>query len=266
MSTTSSHPRGSAPSVEIVIPVLNEERLLRHSVLRLARFVSEQLPRIDVRITIADSDSQDATAQIGEALARELRGVGYLRLPARGRGRALRAAWTASEAEVLAYMDVDLSTDLAALPPLLAPLLDGRADVAIGSRLSPGAQVTRSRRRELISRTYNALLGALLHAGFSDAQCGFKAVRRDALTELLALIEDDCWFFDTELLYLAQRNRMVIHEVPVRWVEDPDSRVKLVSTALADLRGIARLRRATRLGTDRTVVARPAAGARVSAA
>src|SRR5204863_1222385 len=160
----------------------------------------------------------------------------------KGRGRALRAAWSASTAEVVAYMDVDLSTDLDALLPLVAPLVSGHSDVAIGTRLAPGAEVVRGPKREAISRAYNLLLKAALGAGFSDAQCGFKAVRADVARELLPLIEDDGWFFDTELLVLAERNGLRIHEVPVDWIDDPDSRVDVVRTAAGDLRGLWRMR------------------------
>src|SRR6201999_725933 len=164
-----------------------------------------------------------------------------LRLEEKGRGRALRAAWSASPARVLAYMDVDLSTDLRALLPLVAPLLSGHSDLAIGTRLANGARVVRGPKRELISRGYNRLLHMALRARFSDAQCGFKAVRREALAGLLGDVRDDGWFFDTELLVLAQRRGLRIHEVPVDWVDDPDSRVHIVSTALTALRGVARL-------------------------
>jgi glycosyl transferase family 2 len=149
---------------------------------------------------------------------------------------------------VVAYMDVDLSTDLRALMPLVAPLLSGHSEVAIGSRLAHGAQVVRGPRREFISRSYNRILRATLRAHFSDAQCGFKAVRRDALDDLLDRVRDQEWFFDTELLMCAQRAGMRIHEVPVDWVDDPDSRVDIVRTALADLRGVARLMLAPRSG------------------
>jgi putative flippase GtrA len=159
----------------------------------------------------------------------------------KGRGRALRSAWTASDARVVAYMDVDLSTDLRALLPLVAPLLSGHSDLAIGSRLAHGARVVRGPKRELISRAYNRILHTVLRARFSDAQCGFKAVRRDALDGLLGDVRDEGWFFDTELLVLAQRRGLRIHEVPVDWVDDPDSRVDIVPTALTDLRGVARL-------------------------
>ena len=199
------------------------------------------------RIVIADNASTDETPRIAAALAADLPGVEVLELPEKGRGRALRAAWTGSDADVLCYMDVDLSTDLRALLPLVAPLVSGHSDVAIGTRLADGARVVRGPKRELISRSYNRLLHLSLGARFSDAQCGFKAIRADAARRLLPGVRDDGWFFDTELLVLAQREGLRIHEVPVDWVDDPDSRVDVVRTALDDLRGIARLLAGARL-------------------
>jgi glycosyltransferase involved in cell wall biosynthesis len=233
------------PAVEVVIPVHNEEHILAQSVRTLHAHLSGTLD-LAFAITIADNASTDSTLARAHALAAELPEVSVLHLDQKGRGRALRAAWGRSEADVVAYMDVDLSTDLDALGPLLAPLLEGRGDIAIGSRLAAGAQVTRSRRREVISRTYNVLLRVLLHAGFSDAQCGFKAGRRELVQSLLADVEDEAWFFDTELLHLAQRRRLSIHEVPVRWVEDADSRVEIAATVREDLHGVMRLRRRAR--------------------
>ena len=229
--------------VEIVIPVYNEERALAPSIHRLHRFLNS-LP-LSWRITIADNASTDITPEIARTLAAELDHVRVLRLEQKGRGRALRAAWSASRARVVAYMDVDLSTDLHALLPLLAPLLSGHSEVAIGSRLARGSRVMRGPKRELISRAYNRILHVALRVRFSDAQCGFKAVRADVLHELLDAVCDQSWFFDTELLIAAQRRGMRIHEVPVDWVDDPDSRVDIVSTAVADLRGVARLAMAT---------------------
>ena len=226
--------------VEIVVPVFNEEAALSGSIRRLHAFLSASFP-FTWRIVIADNASTDATPAIARALERELRGVAHLRLEEKGRGRALRAAWAASRAQVVAYMDVDLSTDLRALLPLVAPLLSGHSDVAIGTRLAPGARVVRGPKRELISRSYNVILRTALRARFSDAQCGFKAVRREALPGLLDAVRDNAWFFDTELLVLAQRRGLRIHEVPVDWIDDPDSRVAIVRTAVDDLRGVARL-------------------------
>jgi glycosyltransferase involved in cell wall biosynthesis len=228
--------------VDIVIPVHNEEHVLAASLHLLDGFLRRRVP-YSARIVVADNASTDATLAVAHATARELRSVRVLHLDEKGRGRALRRAWGESDAEVVAYMDVDLSTDLKALEPLVAPLLGNDADVAIGSRLAPRSRVTRGVKRELISRAYNGLLHLGLGLQASDAQCGFKAGRRTAIQALLPEIEDGGWFFDTELLYLAERNGLRIHEVPVEWVEDPDSRVNVLTTAIEDLRGIARLRR-----------------------
>ena len=242
---TRSRRSGRAPAVEIVIPVHNEERVLAASTWQLCTFMRAHLG-VPFRVTIAENASSDLTLDLARGLAEQIDEVHVLHLDAKGRGLALRTAWLHSEADVVAYMDVDLSTDLAALPALLEPLLEARADVAIGTRLAPGSRVRRSLRRELISRSYNVLLRLSLSVGFSDAQCGFKAARRELIEPLLAEVRDDGWFFDTELLYRAQRHKLSIHEVPVVWVEDRDSRVAILHTALEDLRGIRRLRREAR--------------------
>ena len=203
-------------------------------------YLREAFP-FSARVTIADNGSTDATWAIATRLARELPEVRALHMEQPGRGRALRAIWSESDAEVLAYMDVDLSTDLNALLPLVAPLLSGHSDLAIGTRLARGSRVIRGPKRELISRGYNLLLRTLMGARFSDAQCGFKAIRRGQARTLLPLTQDTGWFFDTELLVLAERAGLRIHEVPVDWIDDVDSRVDIIATALADLRGMARL-------------------------
>ena len=228
------------PQVDIVVPVRNEERDLGPSIQRLHRYVHGEFP-FSARITIADNGSTDRTWALALALSETYPGVRATRLDEAGRGRALHAVWAGSDADVLAYMDVDMSTDLNALLPLVAPLLSGHSDLAIGTRLARSARVTRGPRRELISRCYNLLLHAALGTSFSDAQCGFKAIRADRAKALLPLVQDTGWFFDTELLVLAERAGLRVHEVPVDWVDDPDSRVDLLATAIADLRGIGRL-------------------------
>ncbi|MEV2239780.1 bifunctional glycosyltransferase family 2/GtrA family protein [Micromonospora sp. NPDC049891] len=242
-----ARPNSSDPVLDVVVPVHNEEADLGPSVRRLHAHLGAHFP-YPFRITIADNASVDGTLAVAEALTAELPEVQVRHLAAKGRGRALRAAWSASDAPVLAYMDVDLSTDLAALLPLVAPLISGHSDVAIGTRLARTARVVRGTRREVISRAYNLLLRGTLAVRFSDAQCGFKAIRADVARELLPLVRDTGWFFDTELLVLAQRAGLRIHEVPVDWIDDPDSRVDVVATAVADLRGIGRLGRALLTG------------------
>jgi putative flippase GtrA len=242
----------TTPVLDVVVPVYNEEADLEACVRRLRAHLLSGFP-YRFRITIADNASTDGTLALARRLADELPDVAVVHLDEKGRGRALRAVWSTSDAPVLAYLDVDLSTDLAALAPLVAPLLSGHSDLAIGTRLHRGSRVVRGARREVISRCYNLLLRGTLAARFSDAQCGFKAIRADVSARLLPLVQDTGWFFDTELLVLAERSGLRIHEVPVDWVDDPDSRVDLVATALADLRGVARLARA--LATGRLPVA-----------
>ena len=228
--------------LDIVIPVYNEEFDLPGSVRRLHQYLAAEVPYAS-RITIADNASTDNTLAVAQALAEELPDVGVIHLDQKGRGGALYTAWMASEADVVAYMDVDLSTDLSALMPLVAPLISGHSDVAIGSRLAASSRVVRGPKREFVSRSYNLILRGVLGARFTDAQCGFKALRADVARQLLPHVADTGWFFDTELLVIAERAGLRIHEVPVDWVDDPDSRVDLAGTAAADLRGIWRMRR-----------------------
>jgi glycosyltransferase involved in cell wall biosynthesis len=238
VSATSSQVK---TAVDLVIPVYNEEQGLEASVRVLDDYL-RHLPR-STTITIADNASTDATWQIAQRLEAELPRVRTVHLDQKGRGRALKAAWSTSQAEVVGYMDVDLSTDLRALPPLIAPLLSGHSDLSIGTRLARGSRIERGPKRDVLSKGYNLLLRGILSAEFTDAQCGFKAIRRDVAEKLLPLIEDDSWFFDTELLVLASEADLRIHEVPVDWIDDPDSRVDIAATVKEDLRGIGRLLR-----------------------
>ncbi|WP_425565896.1 glycosyltransferase [Pseudonocardia ailaonensis] len=239
--------RHERPVLDIVVPVHNEEADLESSVRRLRAHLRETFP-YSFRITVADNASVDATPEIGRRLAAELPEVRLVRLEQKGRGRALHTVWSASDAHVLAYCDVDLSTDLNAVLPLVAPLISGHSDLAIGTRLGRGSRVVRGAKREFISRCYNLILRSTLAAGFSDAQCGFKAIRADVARRLLPLVEDTGWFFDTELLVLAERAGLRIHEVPVDWVDDPNSTVDIVATATADLKGVWRVGRALASG------------------
>lgn len=227
-------------ALEIVVPVFNEEAVLENSIVRLAEYLTLEMPWT-WKITIADNASTDRTPVIAARLSEQLPNVDYRRLDVKGRGHALRDAWGASEAKVLAYLDVDLSTDLAGLPPLVAPLLSGHSDISIGTRLGQSSRVSRGPKREFISRSYNFLLRRTLQVRFSDAQCGFKAIRADVAQRLLPHVEDNGWFFDTELLIIAERSGLRIHEIPVDWVDDPDSRVDIKQTAFADVHGLVRV-------------------------
>jgi glycosyltransferase involved in cell wall biosynthesis len=232
---------GSDRLVEVTIPVYNEERILAENIRRLDAFLSAHFP-FRFLITIADNGSTDDTYHIAQQLSAELRGVRAVHLDRKGRGWALRQVWGSSQADVVAYMDADLSTGLDAFLPLVAPLVSRHSDLATGTRLARGATVERGLKREITSRSYNLLLRAFLSARVSDAQCGFKAGRTEVIRALLPDIEDNRWFFDTELLMLAQRRGLRVTEVPVTWVEDPDSKVAIAATALSFLRGMARLR------------------------
>ncbi|ORI15408.1 bifunctional glycosyltransferase family 2/GtrA family protein [Rhodococcus sp. 1168] len=234
-------------TLEVVIPVYNEEDDLEQCVRRLHEHLDANVP-FRAQITIADNASTDGTLAVAHFLAGDIDGVRVHHLNDRGRGRALKAVWSASEADVVAYMDVDLSTDLNALMPLIAPLVSGHSDLAIGSRLNRSSRVVRGAKREMISRSYNLILRTSLRARFSDAQCGFKAIRTDVARELLPLVQDTGWFFDTELLVIAERVGLRIHEVPVDWVDDPDSSVDIVDTAIKDLQGCWRVGRALASG------------------
>ncbi|MEU2224351.1 bifunctional glycosyltransferase family 2/GtrA family protein [Streptomyces sp. NPDC018347] len=236
------------PVLDVVIPVYNEEKDLQPCVRRLHEHLTRTFPYA-FRITVADNASTDTTPLVAARLEAEIPEVACFRLEQKGRGRALRAVWSASDAPVLAYMDVDLSTDLNALLPLVAPLISGHSDLAIGSRLARASRVVRGPKREFISRAYNLILRGSLQARFSDAQCGFKAIRRDVAQVLLPLVEDTGWFFDTEMLVLAERAGLRIHEVPVDWVDDPDSTVHIVRTATDDLKGVWRVGRALTTGS-----------------
>lgn len=244
------------PVVDIVLPVYNEAADLESSVRRLHSYLTTAFP-LTWQITIVDNASTDRTATIAQRVSDELPGVHWRHLDRKGRGHALREAWTESTSTVVAYMDIDLSTDLDALLPMVAPLASGHSEIAIGSRLAPGASVARGPKREFISRSYNLMLRAMFATQIRDMQCGFKAVRADVARELLPAIEDDEWFFDTELLLLAERNGLRIHEVPVDWIDDPDSRVNITKTATADLRGAVRLARAFATGKGRVAFSSP---------
>ncbi len=230
-------------AVEVVVPVYNEERTLAPNTELLLAYLRDEFP-FPFGVVIADNASTDATLAVAKELAVEHGEVSAIHVPRKGRGLALRTAWLSSQADVVAYMDVDLSTNLTSLLPLVAPLLSGHSEVSIGTRLGHGAHIRRQPRREFLSRGYNALIHTGFGAGFTDAQCGFKAVRADVARKLVPLVVDDGWFFDTELLLLAERNGLRIHEVPVDWVEDLDSRVDLASTIADDLKGLWRMRRA----------------------
>jgi glycosyltransferase involved in cell wall biosynthesis len=230
-------------TVDVVVPVYNEEQALPRTIPKLRGFLSEPAFPYSWRIVIADNASVDRTPEVGRRLADEYGDqVEYVRIEAKGRGRALKRTWLESPMEVVSYMDVDLSTDLEAFPALIGAIAEEGYDVAIGSRLARGSQVKRSLKRRVLTRGYNLLIKGMFLTRFGDAQCGFKAVSRQAVQRVVPLIENNNWFFDTELLILAEKLGYRVKDVPVSWVEDPDTRVKIGGTITEDLRGLLRLR------------------------
>jgi glycosyltransferase involved in cell wall biosynthesis len=237
-----SNPEARRPSVDVVIPVLNEAHVLERSVTTVRAFLRENLP-YSWRIVIVDNGSTDGTDRVARTLeAAHPKEVQFLQLAERGRGRALRHAWTQSQADIVSYTDVDLSTELAALPRLVEAVLEEGYDLGTGSRLLPASKTVRSFKREVISRAYNLIVRMILGTSFSDAQCGFKVVSRRVVQEIVPEVRDQAWFFDTELLVLAEKRGYRLKDLPVEWIEDDDSRVKIVKTAWEDLKGVARLR------------------------
>jgi glycosyltransferase involved in cell wall biosynthesis len=240
-----SYPRmkdNASFTVDIVIPVLNEAHVLRRSVETVRSFLCANV-RYRWQVVIVDNGSTDGTQRVAEQLAAENSEVKFIHLLQRGRGRALRHAWLQSKADIVCYMDVDLSTRLDHLPALLSAIAHEGYDLATGSRLMPGSRTTRSFKREVISRIYNVMVKAVLLTKFSDAQCGFKAVSRRAVESIVPKIEDQTWFFDTELLVLAEKQGYRIKDIPVVWEEDDDSRVKIFQTGWDDIKGVLRVRR-----------------------
>jgi glycosyltransferase involved in cell wall biosynthesis len=223
--------------VEVVLPAYNEAAVIADTVGRVLKFLANQ--DLDWNLTVIDNGSEDDTGYIAQQC-----GATVVRVPPPGRGRAIRTAWLNSDAEVVAYMDVDLSADLDHLSELVRPLLDGTADIAIGTRWSPKADVQRSPKRLAVSWAYNHLLQLTMGVHFTDAMCGFKAMRTDVARRLLPRVVDNEWFFDAELLILAERSGYRIHEVPLVWRDDPNSSVDIPRTAAKALAGMWRMRNA----------------------
>ena len=229
-------------TVDVVVPVYNEERALPENIPKLRDFLASDAFPYDWRIVIADNASTDGTQEAGKQLEKRFKGeVVYVRIEQKGRGRALKKTWGESPQDIVSYMDVDLSTGLDALPPLVRSIAEEGYHVGNGSRLLPGAKVSRSLKRRILTRGYLALIKTLFRVRFSDAQCGFKAMRSDLARKLIPHIENNNWFFDTEALILAEMAGYRIKDVPVSWVEDLDTRVDVPKTVTEDVKGLLRM-------------------------
>lgn len=236
---------GAKVKVDIAIPVYNEDRVLEHSVNKLRKFITgEQFKNYQINLIVVNNASTDNTEKIGKKLADRYKNIKYIFLPEKGRGRALRECWEKSKAEIVAYMDVDLSAELEALENLLKAITKDKYDISIGSRLKKGSRVEgRTLMREVMSRGYNFLISLLFNVGFEDAQCGFKAISRKSFVKLEPLIQNQNWFFDSEMLIIANQMGMKIKEIPLSWKDDPTSTVKVATTAYEDMAGLWRLKR-----------------------
>ena len=229
--------------LDIVIPVLNEEKNLSDCVEEVINYCNLYLSSWDFGVVIADNGSTDRTGEIGKCLVQMYSAVSYIRLEQRGRGRALKQAWSKSDADVVSYMDVHLSTDLGSLSKPVEHVSTNRCDICVGSRLLPDSKVrNRSLRRSFISRSYSFIFRVLFLVSFRDAQCGFKVILKSSLDKVLPHVKDSGWFFDTELLILSEKSRYKICEIPVIWTDDPDSKVNVIETAWKDIKGLLRLR------------------------
>jgi len=239
---TVPYPKDAAVrTVDIVIPVLNEAHVLEKSVRTVFEYLRGHLP-YRWQMVIVDNGSTDGTQDVARRICAREPQVHFIHLLQRGRGRALRHAWLQSKADIVCYMDVDLSTDLRHIPELVGAIANEGYDVATGSRLMRQSQTKRSAKREVISRIYNIFVKTVLSTRFSDAQCGFKALSRKAVEAIIPQVEDQSWFFDTELLVLAEKQGYRIKDIPVLWVEDDDTRVKIFQTGWEDVKGVLRLR------------------------
>jgi len=231
--------------VEIAIPVLNEERTLKTNVETVLGALKNLFEAPEcIALVIADNGSTDRTQAIGEQLAQDNASVRYRRVPKPGVGTALKDAWLSSMADIVGYMDLDLATDLKHLPEAIKAIEVGGYDVCYGSRLHANSNVIgRKKSREFISHAFNIVLKLYVGATFSDGMCGFKFIRRSLLERIIARgATSDGWFFSTELLLSAERLGLRVKELPVRWTDDPDSRVRLVPLTLQYLRAMSVLR------------------------
>lgn len=238
-------------SLSIVLPAYNEEEELSKTVSTIRNWAeNEKEPGIrDVEIIIVEDGCTDNTPDISADLAEQYENVTHLHFEERlGKGKAITNGFASAESEILCFMDVDRATNLSCLNALIAPIQDGTADVAIGSRYIEDSETDRSRTRDVLSKGYNRLTSSLLGTGVTDHQCGFKAVSNDVFHAIENNIVADRWFWDTEFLYTAQQHGYRIKEVPVRWTADNDSEVTITTVGVELLRGVTRLKGQELLG------------------
>lgn len=229
------------PHVLLVIPIYNEEKIIENTVRETIKYLNENT-KYSYILVVADNASTDSSPEIVKNLQKEIPFLEYVRLPKKGRGLALHTVWKDFNAEVVAYMDADLSSPLTSLPNIIDPILNNESDVTFGSRLlPPGQAINRKGKRELTSQGYNFLLQFILGATFKDAQCGFKAISKEKFNQVEEEIKNQNWFYDTELLLISQYKGLRLKEVPITWVDDPDSSVKVFKTIVENLKEMGRV-------------------------
>ncbi len=226
--------------ISIILPVYNEEECLEKNTETVLKYAKKFYENFEIVIT--DNASIDKTLDIAKKLSKKYKEIRYIHLDQKGRGRVLKKAWNESKADILAYSDIDLSTDIKAIKKL-TDAIDQGYDIATASRHSKQSQLDRTFKREILSKGYNFLLKLFLNTKISDAQCGFKAVNRRVVKEIIPLVKDNEWFFDTEMLILAERKGFRIKEIPVKWVEHAGSTVHIKKTVTDYLKSVFRLRK-----------------------
>lgn len=206
-------------TIDVLLPIYNEEKILDANIRLLFGYCQHHLAG-DWQLMLIINGSVDQSLTIAENLAQEFEQIKIINLPTGGKGQALKTGLQYSTAEVAVYMDIDLAVALSALPPLISLVAENKGALAIGSRLLPASQTERSWLRNYSSKLYNWLANTLLRCQISDWQCGFKAMNLDVRQAVVPLIQDNYWFFDTELIALAQKNNLRIAELPVSWSEN----------------------------------------------
>lgn len=231
--------------IEIVIPVLNEEKSLRHQVLYLKDYLTTQKDQANTFVlTIADNGSTDCSPLIGTEIANSIEGVKYLKIDRRGVGLALKRSWLGSDADIIGFMDLDFATDLKHLEQCWEILKQKEFDIVCGTRNRKNSHViNRSFKRTLISRIFNILIKTIFRTKFTDGMCGFKFLKRESLSIILENgIGFDDWFFSTELLIVGEYMNLNIYDLPVTWTDDRDSKVKIFELTKMYLIDIIRLK------------------------
>lgn len=231
-------------NIEITIPVLNEEETIKEKISEMIDYVVKNLSNRNIKFIIADNGSTDMTEEYSQELIKKYKNLKYIKLPEKGVGLALKASWSSSEADYVGYMDLDIATDLSALKDVVLEM-DKGSEIINGSRLLKKSEViNRTFIREFTSRMFNFLLKVILKVKFTDGMCGFKFFKRKTIQSLINTgIDTKGWFFSTEILVKGYWKGIEIKEIPVKWTDDRNSKVKIISLSLNYLKNIFKLKK-----------------------